>query len=195
MGKLILASQSPRRQELLHRIGIDDFTILVPQADESYDSALSPQEIVSYISAVKAGAAAALADEDDIIITADTMVFLDDQRLGKPHTEEEAFAMLRRLSGREHIVCTGVTVRQGDHVLTQAETTAVRFRPLSDASIRAYIATGEPMDKAGSYGIQERGALLVEGITGDFFNVMGLPVLRLARMLSAFGMEWMGGVV
>jgi len=194
MGKLILASQSPRRQELLHRMGIDDFSILVPQADESFAPSLSPQEIVCRISAVKAEAAAALCGDDDIIITADTMVFLDDQRLGKPGSEEEAFSMLRRLSGREHIVCTGVTVRRGNRVLTEAETTAVRFRSLSDASIRAYIATSEPMDKAGAYGIQGRGSLLVEGITGDFFNVMGLPVLRLARMLAAFGVELMGGV-
>jgi len=194
MGKLILASQSPRRQELLHRIGLDDFSILVPHADESYDPALSPQEIVCHISAVKAAAAAEMVEKDDIVITADTMVFLDDQRLGKPHDEAEAFSMLRRLSGREHIVCTGVTVRCGDRVLTQAETTSVRFRPLRDEEILFYIRTGEPMDKAGAYGIQERGSLLVEGITGDFFNVMGLPVLRLARMLSSFGLDLMGGV-
>ena len=191
MGKLILASQSPRRQELLHRIGIDDFSILIPHADESYDPSLSPQEIVCHISAVKAEAAAKLAAEDDIVITADTMVFLDEERLGKPHNEEEAFSMLRRLSGREHTVCTGVTVRRGQETITQAETTLVRFRPLTDSEIRAYIRTGEPMDKAGAYGIQERGALLVEGITGDYFNVMGLPVLRLARMLSHFGMNLM----
>jgi len=194
MGKLILASQSPRRQELLHRIGIDDFSILVPHADESFDPSLSPQEIVCHISAVKAAAAMELVEKDDIVITADTMVFLDDRRLGKPVDEADAFDMLRRLSGREHIVCTGVTVRRGDEILTQAETTVVRFRPLKDEEIRFYISTGEPMDKAGAYGIQERGSLLVEGIIGDFFNVMGLPVLRLARMLSVFGIDVTGGM-
>ena len=189
MAELILASQSPRRQELLRRIGLQDFTVLVSEADESYDPAWTPEDLVSRLSARKAAAVAALAGPVPIIIAADTMVFLDDERLGKPRDEADAFRMLSELSGREHTVRTGVTVRQGDTVRTEVEATAVRFRPLTAEEIWCYIRTGEPMDKAGAYGIQERGALLVEGIRGDYFNVMGLPVLRLGRMLQAFGLR------
>ncbi len=189
MRRIILASQSPRRQELLHRIGLEPFDILVPQADESYDPALPPQEIVAAISAKKASAAAVLCESDALIIAADTMVFLDDKRLGKPRDEAEAFAMLSALTGREHLVCTGVTARCGKQVWTEVESTAVRFAPLTSAQIRWYISTGECMDKAGAYGIQGRGALLVESIRGDYFNVMGLPVRRLSRMLTAFGVD------
>lgn len=192
MAKLILASQSPRRQALLEQIGVQDYTILIPHADESYDPAWTPEETVSRISRHKAEAAAQLAGDQDIIITADTMVFLDRARLGKPRDQEDAFRMLSQLSGREHTVCTGVTVCQGDRYRTEVETTTVKFRPLTEAEIRSYIRTGEPMDKAGSYGIQGRGALLVEGIQGDYFNVMGLPVLRLARILADFGVDLLG---
>ncbi len=115
------------------------------------------------------------AAADEIVITADTMVFLDGQKLGKPADEAEALAMLTALQGRRHTVCTGVTVRQGDRLETESETTEVSFRPVSREELLAYIATGEPMDKAGAYGIQGVGALLVEGICGDYFNVMGLP--------------------
>ena len=100
-----------------------------------------------------------------------------------------ALQMLLSLQGRHHTVCTGVTVRQGDKIITQSESTEVYFRPATEAELRSYIATGEPMDKAGAYGIQEKGALLVEKINGDFFNVMGLPVLRLSRMLAEFGVK------
>ena len=189
MAKLILASQSPRRQALLEQIGLCDYRVLVPHADESYDPAWTPEETVCRISRHKAEAAAALAEADDILITADTMVFLDQERLGKPRDEADAFRMLSELSGREHTVCTGVTVCRGGRYRTEAETTSVKFRPLTEAAIWAYIRTGEPMDKAGAYGIQGRGALLVEGIRGDYFNVMGLPVLRLARMLRGFGID------
>jgi septum formation protein len=116
------------------------------------------------------------------------MVFLDDRRLGKPKDEADALQMLMSLQGRQHTVCTGVTVRQGDKIITESESTEVYFRSATEAELRSYIATGEPMDKAGSYGIQEKGALLVEKINGDFFNVMGLPVLRLSRMLEKFGL-------
>lgn len=192
MSKIILCSQSPRRRELLERMGVRDFEIVVPHADEGYDPAMTPQEIVCHISREKARAAAALCGAEDLLITADTMVFLDDKRLGKPADEAEAFRMLSALSGREHLVCTGVTVRRGDTARTEAETTAVRFASLTPEEIRWYVATGEPMDKAGAYGIQGKGALLVEGITGDFFNVMGLPVRRLRRMLEAFGVNLLG---
>ena len=190
MAKIVLASQSPRRQELLRNIGITEFDIRVPEADETYPETLSPQEIVAYISRVKAEAAAALCTEEEIVITADTMVFLDDKRLGKPHDEADALEMLTALQGRHHTVCTGVTVRQGGRAITEVETTEVYFRAATEAELLGYIATGEPMDKAGAYGIQGKGSLLVEKIHGDYFNVMGLPVLRLSRMLGQFGISF-----
>ena len=194
MNKIILASQSPRRRQLLAQIGVEDFTILVPEADESYDTACSPQEIVSSICRKKAVAARALAgDPEAIIITADTMVFLDGLRLGKPRDEEEAFRMLRALSGRTHQVCTGVTVCRGDRLDTRAETTGVTFRPMTDSEIRSYIRTGDPMDKAGSYGVQGKAALFVSSIDGDYFNVMGLPLHLLGQMLAGFGVELFPG--
>ena len=187
---IILASQSPRRRQLLGQIGLTDFDILVPDADESYDPSLTPQEIVSSISRKKAEAARALAgDSDAVILAADTMVFLDGLRLGKPHSEAEAFEMLSALSGREHLVCTGVTVCRGDRL----ETTAVRFADLTEEDIRRYIATGEPMDKAGAYGIQGLAALFVTGIAGDYFNVMGLPLHLVGEMLRSFGVELLSG--
>ena len=150
----------------------------------------SPQEIVSSICRKKALAARELAKDDEaIIITADTMVFLDGLRLGKPHSEEQAYAMLRSLSGRTHQVCTGVTVCLGDRLDTRCETTEVVFRPLTDTEIRSYIRSGEPMDKAGSYGIQGKAGLFVSGIVGDYFNVMGLPIHLLGQMLAGFGVE------
>ena len=187
MARIVLASGSPRRQELLQRIGIRDFTIRVPQVEEWYPDGLTKEEIVCYISREKSQAVP--SDQEEIVITADTMVFLDDQRLGKPQDEADALRMLTALQGRRHTVCTGVTVRQGDRVLTESEATGVIFRPAEESELRAYIATGEPMDKAGSYGVQGKGALLVERLEGDFFNVMGLPVLRLSRMLAQFGIK------
>ncbi|MBP3509379.1 Maf family protein [Oscillibacter sp.] len=187
MAHIVLASASPRRQELLRRIGITEFDIRVPETEESYPEGLSPRQIVEYISREKADAAVRLCTVDEIVITADTMVFLDDARLGKPADEADALRMLTALQGRHHTVCTGVTVRQGDHTVTESEETEVIFRPASEKELLAYIATGEPMDKAGAYGIQGKGSLLVEGIRGDFFNVMGLPLLRLSRMLEQFG--------
>ena len=190
MPRFILASQSPRRRELLTQIGVKDFTILVPEADESYDPTLTPQEIVCAICRKKIEAAVELAKDDDaIIIAADTMVFLDGLRLGKPRNEEDAANMLRSLSGRTHIVCTGVSVARGKQIVTESETTAVRFRDLSDAEIAAYIKSGDPMDKAGSYGIQGKPALFVSGIEGDYFNVMGLPLHRLGQMLKKFDVD------
>ena len=188
MPKLILASKSPRRRELLERMGLAH-TVISVDSDEWFPDDLSPSEIVKYISREKAFAAANMVAPEDIVITADTMVFLDDKKLGKPGDEDEAFLMLSALSGREHTVCTGVTVMQGNRTLTEAEQTRVRFASLDEDTIRAYIRTGEPMDKAGAYGVQSLGALLIEGIEGDFFNVMGLPVRRLSLMLSRFGVQ------
>ena len=189
MAKIVLASGSPRRRELLTRMGIADFDVRVPETEETYPSNLSPRETVEYISREKARAAAALCRPDEIVITADTMVFLDGARLGKPQDEAHALEMLTALQGRRHTVCTGVTVCRGDYRDTQSEETEVFFRPATEQELRAYIRTGEPMDKAGAYGIQGRGALLVEKIHGDFFNVMGLPVLRLSRMLLPLGVH------
>ena len=189
MSKIVLASASPRRHELLGRIGITEFDIRIPEVEESFPEGLTPQQVVEHISREKAEAAAKLCTDDEIVITADTMVFLDQHRLGKPRDEEDALRMLTALQGRHHTVCTGVTVRRGDQVITEAETTQVYFRSATKEELLAYIATGEPMDKAGSYGVQGKGALLVEKLDGDFFNVMGLPVLRLSRMLQHFGVK------
>ena len=185
MAGIILASGSPRRQELLGRMGIRDFTVSVPQVDEVCPEGLTPQETVCHISRQKSAAVHAAAD--DIVITADTMVFLDDRRLGKPRAEADALRVLEALEGGSHVVCRGVNVRQGQRMLTRAQTTQVWFRPASIEELKAYIRSGEPMDKAGAYGVQGLGALLVERIDGDFFNVMGLPVVLLSRMLAEFG--------
>mgnify|MGYP000863411822 FL=1 len=189
MSKIVLASGSPRRQELLGRMGITDFTVRVPEVEESYPAGLSPEETVCYISREKSDAARLLCDENELIITADTMVFLDDKRLGKPKDEAQALEMLTALAGRRHTVCTGVTVRRGDVILTRAQSTDVYFRPATERELRAYIRTGEPMDKAGAYGVQGKGSLLVRRIDGDFFNVMGLPVEMLAEMLKTFEID------
>ena len=189
MAQIVLASGSPRRKELLERIGVTDFLVRVPEVEETFPEGLTPQKVVSHISREKAEAASRLCGPEDIIITADTMVFLDQARLGKPRDEAHALEMLTALQGRKHTVCTGVSVCQGDRRLTETESTDVFFRPASEEELRRYIATGEPMDKAGAYGVQGRGALLVERLEGDFFNVMGLPVLRLARMLEEFGIS------
>ena len=188
MARIVLASGSPRRQELLGRMGIRDFVVSVPQMEEVCPEGLSPEETVCRISRQKSGAVS--AQEDDIVITADTMVFLDGKRLGKPRDEADALRMLTALQGRHHTVCTGVTVRQGQRMLTRAQSTQVWFRSASTEELKAYIRSGEPMDKAGAYGIQGKGSLLVEKINGDYFNVMGLPVLRLSRMLEQFGVHF-----
>ena len=188
MPRIILASKSPRRRELLERMGLAH-TVISVDSDEWFPDGLTAEGIVRHISLEKAYAAANEVAPEDLVITADTMVFLDDKKLGKPQSEEDAFEMLSALSGRAHTVCTGVTVMQGNRTLTEAESTRVIFAPLSEEDIRAYIRTGEPMDKAGAYGIQGMGALLVEKIDGDFFNVMGLPVRRLSLMLKKFGVN------
>lgn len=185
--KLVLGSSSPRRRDLLRQIGITDFIIRVPNVKEDLPDGLSPRETVEAVSLQKAQAVP--ADPDEIVVTADTMVFLDGLRLGKPHSEADALRMLSALQGRRHIVCTGVTVRQGSAFLTRSEATDVTFRPASRETLLRYIATGEPMDKAGAYGLQERGILLVERVDGDVSNVIGLPLPLLDSMLSEFGLR------
>ena len=186
---IILASASPRRRELLERIGLTNFTVAAPNVDESVEPGLSPADMVETLSLRKARAAARNARPDDLIIAADTVLALDGAVLGKPRDENDAFAMLSALSGRENRVYTGITVLRGDRTVTQHEETAVTFRALDPDEIRGYIATGEPLDKAGAYGIQGVGALLVSGIRGDYSNVMGLPVFRLGQILREFGLD------
>lgn len=186
---LILASQSPRRRELLERMGLTGFRILAPDIDERMDRSLPPAQLVERISLEKALAAQALAQPEDILIAADTVVALEGRVLGKPVDQAEAAQMLRALSGRRHQVYTGLTVLRGAARDTQHESTEVSFRPLASQEIACYVATGEPMDKAGAYGIQGYGALLVDGIWGDYYNVMGLPVCRLGQMLARLGID------
>ena len=187
--KIILASQSPRRKELLERMGIQDFETISPNVDESAFHGLPPEELVRRLSAEKAAAVAGKVGEDAIVIAADTVVALEGAVLGKPADELDAFKMLSALSGVRHQVYTGVTVCRGGEKQTAHEVTDVTFRELSEEEIEHYIATGEPMDKAGAYGIQGYGALLIQGISGDYYNVMGLPVCRLSGMLARFGVD------
>ena len=191
---IILASQSPRRKELLGRMGIPEFKIISPNVDETVADGLPPAETVEELSLRKARAAGKRAGPRDLVIAADTVVALDGAVLGKPRDGAEAFAMLSSLAGREHHVYTGVTVLRGGQAVTEHEETAVTFRAADPEELRGYIATGEPMDKAGAYGIQGLGALLVEGIRGDYCNVMGLPVFRLGRILTQFGIEPLRGL-
>ena len=186
--KIILASQSPRRRELLERMGITDFEVIPARGEEIAIRAFGPDQLVEELSRRKCAEVAAGRPED-LVIAADTMVAVNNRVLGKPRTEDDAARMLATLSGRLHFVYTGVTVARGERMLTQHEMTSVRFRTLTQADIIRYIATGEPMDKAGAYGIQGYGSVLVEGISGDYYNVMGLPVCRLARLLTGFGVD------
>ena len=186
---IILASQSPRRRELLERMGVGDFRIVTPDIDEQMDRDLPPGELVGRISLEKALAVQAQEGKGPIIIAADTVVALDGAVLGKPADERVAARMLSALSGRTHQVFTGLTVACGADVRTVSEEAAVTFRPLTAEEIAAYVRTGEPMDKAGAYGIQGYGALLVEGIRGDYYNVMGLPVCRLGGLLRELGVD------
>ena len=187
---IILASQSPRRQELLQKMGVRNFRTLSLDIDESYPAGLTPEDTVAYIARKKSDAATSVVSPDDLVITADTMVFLDNDRLGKPRDEADALRMLTALSGRCHTVCTGVTVRRGENAEVFTVTTSVCFRSCTQNELCAYIATGEPMDKAGAYGIQGLGSLFVEKIDGDFYNVMGLPIERLGETLARFGVTF-----
>ena len=186
--KIILASRSPRRRELLERMGITDLEVIPAEGEEIATRTLTTDQLVEELSRRKCAEVAASRPED-LVIAADTLVEINGRVLGKPVSEEDAARMLAALSGRLHFVYTGVTVSLDEQTLTQHEMTSVRFRTLTQADIIRYIATGEPMDKAGAYGIQGYGSVLVEGISGDYYNVMGLPVCRLARMLARFGVN------
>ena len=184
---IVLASGSPRRLELLRMIGITDFKVIVDTSDEDITPGLSPEEQVKTLALQKARNVARSCDKDDLIIAADTLVYLEDEPLGKPDSPLGAESMLRKLSGRVHSVYTGVTLSKGDTDLTAAERTDVYFREISDKEIRAYVKTGEPMDKAGSYAAQGYAAVFIERIEGEFFNIIGFPLCRLVLMLKDFG--------
>lgn len=184
--ELILASQSPRRRELLGLFHIP-FVIRVADIDETMDASRNPKEEVARVSREKAVAVERMTE--DIVIAADTIVVCNGKVLGKPKNQEEAVQMLTLLSGRDHQVMTGVTVLRNEQVLTCTEVTDIHFRPLSQKEITDYVATGEPMDKAGAYGIQGGAALFAEKMVGDYYNVMGLPVCRLWQMLKILAPE------
>ena len=186
--QLILASASPRRKELLGLFHIP-FTIRVADIDETMDMTKAPFDEVSRVSRRKA--LAVPREEDDIVIAADTIVVCQGKVLGKPHSQAEAVSMLQLLSGRDHQVMTGCTVLKGEQCETFTEVTDLHFRPLSQKEIEKYVATGEPMDKAGSYGIQGGAALFCERMVGDYYNVMGLPVCRLGETLRSIAPEVM----
>ena len=185
---IILASASPRRSELLGRMGLD-FTVLTAPHDETMDPFADPSDEVARVSLRKAQAVLPRCQSGDIVIAADTIVVCDGLTMGKPRSESDAFSMLRRLSGREHQVMTGLTVLHDDFSETVTVTTGIRMRCLADDEIRAYIATGEPMDKAGSYAIQGLAAMFIVGLDGDYYNVMGLPVCTLATILRKRGVQ------
>lgn len=189
--EFILASGSPRRRQLLEQIGLRDFTVRPTDADESLPAGIHPGEAVERLSARKGMAARLQAGPEALILAADTVVALDGAILGKPGGREEAVSMLTALSGRTHQVYTGVTLIRGEEILTEHEVTAVTFRPLAAAEIDAYVQSGEPMDKAGSYGIQGGAALFCEKLEGDYYNVMGLPVCRLYETLCRTAPEVM----
>ena len=186
--QLILASQSPRRRDLLQLLRVP-FVVRPADIDEGMDPSLPPQLEVARVSKLKAEATSRNAE--DVVIAADTIVVLEDRVLGKPTDRQDAIAMLRALSGRDHQVMTGMTVLRGDQSITHTEITDVHFRPLSEEEILRYVETGEPMDKAGSYGIQGFAAPFVSGIRGDYYNVMGLPVCRLLQMLRQLAPDYM----
>ena len=183
---LILASQSPRRKELLGLFHIP-FTVRVADVDEAMNPACRPYDEVARVSRLKAQAVA--AGPEDVVIAADTIVVLGDMVLGKPRDPDEAVRMLTALSGRDHQVMTGVTVLRGQKSVSFTEVTDIHFRPLSQKEIQRYVATGEPMDKAGAYGIQGGAALFAEKMVGDYYNVMGLPVCRLWQVLKQIAPE------
>ena len=185
---IILASQSPRRRELLKRMGLEEFEVIPARGEERAAPGLSPEQLVEELSRRKAEEIAA-AHPEALIIAADTVVSVDGAVLGKPRDRDDAVRMLSLLSGREHMVYSGLTVCRRGRFVTGHEATGVRFRPLSREDISRYVSTGEPMDKAGAYGIQGYGCTLVEGISGDYYNVVGLPVCRLGQILAGFGVD------
>ena len=183
MRSIVLASGSPRRRELLGQMGITAFEVLPARGEETAPAGLTPAELVRYLAMQKAREVAAQRP-DALVIGADTVVVLDGKVLGKPKDEADARTMLSALSGRRHEVYTGLAVVCDGREYGHAECTEVAFRDLTEVEIAAYVATGEPMDKAGAYGIQGRACVFIRGIRGDYYNVVGLPVCALHELLS-----------
>lgn len=186
---IVLASGSPRRRELMEMLDVKDLVIIPAKGEEKPPEDVGPGELVMALASAKAREVAAARAAGDTVIGADTIVWVDGRVLGKPHSEQEAGQMLRLLSGNVHEVYTGVCLIKDGEESCQFDVTRVRFRPLSEREIAAYIKTGEPMDKAGAYGAQGKAALFVQSIEGDFFNVMGLPLCMLGEMLKQRGVE------
>ena len=183
---IILASGSPRRKELLQKLGFN-FKTYPSEADESVEEGTPPETAVTELALRKAlWVKERVGETESVILAADTLVFLDSRLLGKPADEADAFDMLKRLSGRVHEVYTGIAVLCGDETIVDFEKTRVFFRDMDDSEIHAYIATGDPMDKAGAYGIQEKGGVFVERVEGDYFNVLGLPLCKTYSILKIF---------
>lgn len=189
MKKIILASTSPRRKEILSKLRLP-FEVQESNYEEDMTLDMPPDKLVEFLSIGKARAVAE-KNQNAIIIAADTFVVFDHHRLGKPKTPERAKEMLELLSGNQHEILTGVTIIDTDTDQTRSfsETNRVYMTALSPEVIDAYIKTGEPLDKAGAYAIQEIGALLIEKVEGDFFNALGLPLRRLANELKDFGVD------
>lgn len=182
--KIVLASNSPRRKELLSELGVDYTVRTLPDVDESYPVQLTGEKIPAFIARKKAEAYKAIIQPDELIITADTIVWLNGQVLGKPESKEEAIEMLRLLSGRLHQVITGVCLTTSNWQKNFTAMTEVEFTTLTDEEITYYVERYSPLDKAGSYGVQEWiGLVGVESISGSYFNVMGLPVQKLYQEL------------
>lgn len=169
--------------------GIEDFEIIHPLCEEPDTGTLPPDKAVEKLSRLKCIDVWEKSDRNSLIIAADTMVYLGDRLLGKPKDEKEAVSYLKELSGTKHTVYTGITLKMGSAEKSDSVATDVFFREISDREINAYVKTGEPMDKAGAYGAQGRGALFIRKIDGDYFNVVGLPLCRLCEMLSEMGVN------
>ena len=187
MKNIVLASGSPRRKALLESLGVK-FIVFRPDTDETYISGETPEAYCTRLARMKA-LAGTKEYPDDVIIAADTIVVIDGGILGKPSGRDDAVRMLKMLSGREHEVITGVAVACGGRVQVHGEHSGVRFRTLNDEEVSAYVSTGECDDKAGAYAVQGKGSLIVEGIRGDYFNVVGLPLCALGLMLRNEGID------
>lgn len=189
MAKLVLASNSPRRQDLLQMLGLD-FTVIPSKIEEKDFAALPPEEMVKELSKAKAEGVGTLV-ENALVIGSDTIVMLEGEILGKPRNPEEAILMLKNLRNKDHTVLTGLALYETNsgRILVDYDRTEVSMGPISDDDIRNYIRTGEPLDKAGGYGIQGIGGAFVESIRGSYYTVVGLPIHLLVKMLKEFGIS------
>lgn len=187
MKKIILASKSPRRKSILEQVGLK-FSVKVSDFDETSVKFKTAQEMVRKLSLEKAKLVAKKYPKA-IVIGADTTVVISKEIIGKPKSEEDAKRILRKFSGKVHAVITGFTIIEQKKIFTGHVETKVKFKQLSEQEIKAYVATGEPMDKAGAYGIQEKGGALIESVEGDYFNVVGLPIFAVSQALKKFGVD------